>query len=127
MKEMIDNLKFKDGLIPAVIQDADDKKVLTLCYMNRDALEKTLKEGKVYVFRRSKNALMLKGETSGHIQIVKSVCVDCEGNSLLIKVQQNTAACHAGYFTCYFREFSKDGSFKVIEKKVFDPDNVYKK
>ncbi|MFH1753979.1 MAG: phosphoribosyl-AMP cyclohydrolase [Candidatus Omnitrophota bacterium] len=123
---MIEGIRFKDGLIPAIIQDVEKNKVLTLCYMNKDALEKTLKEGKVYVFRRSKNALMLKGGTSGHIQLVRSISVDCEGNSLLIMVEQKTAACHAGYFTCYFRKVSKDGSLKVVEKMVFDPENVYK-
>jgi phosphoribosyl-AMP cyclohydrolase len=124
----MEGLKFDEkGLIPAVIQDDKRGKVLTLCYMNREALEKTFKEGKVYVFRRSKGAVMLKGETSGHIQIVKSVFMDCEGRSLLIKVDQKTAACHAGYFTCYYRQVLKDGGTKITEKKVFEPDKVYKK
>ena len=123
---MFECIKFDDkGLIPAIIQDKKSGKVLTLCYMNRQALERTLDEGKVYVFRRSKNALMLKGETSGHIQIVKCVRIDCEGNSLLIEIEQKVAACHAGYFTCYFRQVSKDGLLKVTEKKVFEPDDVY--
>ena len=124
---MLEKLKFNEkGLIPAVIQDEKTGRVLTLCYMNREALDKTFEEGKVYVFRRSKNTLMLKGGTSGHIQIVRSVYIDCEGNSLLIKVDQKTAACHAGYFTCYYRELSKDGSLKVSDEKIFDPDKVYK-
>lgn len=128
MEKFLEKLKFNDkGLIPAIIQDAGENRVLTLCYMNKDALEKTIREGRVYVFRRSKNALMLKGGTSGHIQIVKSMCLDCAGNSLLIRVEQKTAACHAGYFTCYYREKIGDGSLKIIEEKVFDPDNVYKK
>ena len=98
MKDFIEKLKFNDlGLIPAIIQDEASKKVLTLCYMNREALQKTLDEGKVYVYRRSKKALMMKGKTSGHIQIVKSVFVDCEENSILIKVDQKVAGCHAGY------------------------------
>lgn len=125
---MIEKLKFdKRGLIPAVIQDDASGKVLTLCYMNQEALDKTMSEGKVYVFRRSKNALMLKGETSGHTQAVKSIFIDCEGNSLLVKVEQKVAACHAGYFTCYYKELKKDGSIKISEKKVFNPDKVYKK
>jgi len=124
---MADKLKFDgNGLIPAVIQDEKTGKVLTLCYMNEEALDRTFAERRVYVFRRSKNALMLKGGTSGHIQIVKSLYVDCEGKSLLIKVDQKTAACHAGYFTCYYRELSKDGSLKISGEKVFDPDKVYK-
>lgn len=127
MKKIIEILNFNEkGLIPAVIQDEETKKVLTLCYMNKEALEKTIEEGKVYVFRRSKNTLMLKGKRSGHIQLVKSVFIDCEGNSLLIKVEQRLAACHAGYFTCYYRQVSQDGSIKVIEEKIFNPKEVYK-
>jgi len=114
------------GLIPAIIQDYKTNKVLTLCYMNKDALEETFKEGRVYVFRRSKNKLMLKGETSGNIQAVKEVLVDCENNSLLFKVEQKVAACHEGYFTCYFRQIDKDGNEKIVEKKIFDPKEEYK-
>ncbi len=128
MNEIIGQLNFNGkGLIPAVIQDDKTDKVLTLCYMNKEALQKTLKEGKVYLFRRSKGALMLKGESSGHIQVVKSVFVDCEDNSLLIKVEQKVGACHAGYFSCYYRQILPDGTMKVSEKKVFNPEDVYKK
>ena len=127
MKEIIKKLNFDEkGLIPVVIQDDKTNKVLTLCYMNREALEKTIKEGKVYLFRRSKYLLMLKGETSGHVQLVKSILVDCSYNSLLIKVEQKVGACHMGYFTCYYREIAKDGSVKVVGEKVFDPRKVYK-
>ena len=126
MKKFMEQLKFNEqGLIPAVIQDYKTKKVLTLCYMTKEALRKTIEEGKVYVFRRSKKRLMIKGETSGHIQILKEVFVDCEANSLLLKVEQKTAACHVGYFTCYYRRVNKDGSFGISEEKVFDPGKVY--
>jgi len=127
MKELLEKIKFNDeGLIPAIIQDEKSKGVLTLCYMNKDALLKTLEEGKIYVFRRSKGRLMLKGETSGCIQKVKSLSLDCEGNSLLFGVDQERAACHEGYFTCYFRRLKKDGTFEVIGKRIFDPKKVYK-
>lgn len=123
---MLNKLKFNEkGLIPAIIQDARSKKVLTLCYMNNEALEKTLKEGKIYVFRRSKGKLMMKGETSGHTQIVKEVYADCEENSLLFVVDQNVAACHAGYFTCYYRRLNKLGEFEITEKQVFRPEDKY--
>ena len=123
---MFDKLNFdKDGRIPAVIQDSKTNKVLTLCYMNKAALEKTLEEGKIYVFRRSKGRVMLKGETSGNIQTVKEVFVDCADNSLLFKVKQKLAACHEGYFTCYFRKLDKDGKETIVEKKVFNPKDVY--
>ena len=116
----------KKGLIPVVIQDFKTGKVLTLCYMNKEAFEKTLKERKIYVFRRSKGKIMLKGETSGNIQAVKEVFLDCADNSVLFKVEQKTAACHKGYFTCYFREIDKSGNEKVVEKRIFDPKDVYK-
>ena len=122
MKDLVFN---EQGLIPAVIQDAASKQVLTLCYLNREALEKTCREGKVYVFRRSQNKLMLKGEQSGHIQLVKHLCIDCEGKSLVIQVEQKVAGCHAGYFTCYFRQVQSDGSTKIVDTKRFDPTQVY--
>jgi phosphoribosyl-AMP cyclohydrolase len=128
MSDFIEKLNFNDkGLMPAVIQDSATKKVLTLCYMNADALKKTLREGKIYLFRRSKNKLMIKGGTSGHIQIVKAVYVDCAENSLLFEVEQKVAACHMGYFSCYYRKVDKDGNETIGEKRVFDPDEVYKK
>ncbi|MDD5437169.1 MAG: phosphoribosyl-AMP cyclohydrolase [Candidatus Omnitrophica bacterium] len=126
MKELLGSIKFDDkGLIPAIIQDEKSKEVLTLCYMNKDALLKTLEEGKVYVFRRSKGRLMLKGETSGCVQKVRSLAIDCEGNSILLGVDQERAACHEGYFTCYFRKLKKDGTFEVVGKRIFDPKQVY--
>ncbi|NQU74624.1 MAG: phosphoribosyl-AMP cyclohydrolase [Candidatus Omnitrophica bacterium] len=124
---MLDKIKFNEkGLIPTIIQDERSKKVLTLCYMNQEALDKTLKEGKVYVFRRSKGKLMLKGETSGHTQAVKEVYIDCEGNSILFVIDQNVAACHAGYFTCYYRKVNKQGKLEITDKQVFNPGDKYK-
>ena len=117
----------KQGLIPAVIQDARSKQVLTLCYLNRQALKKSLATGTVYVFRRSQKRLMQKGETSGHIQIIRKVFVDCEGKSLLFFVSQRVAACHTGHFTCYFRRLSSSGRLQVKGRKVFDPRRVYEK
>ena len=120
-------LQFNEqGLIPAVIQDVRSKRVLTLCYLTREALKKSLTEGKVYVFRRSQQRLMLKGETSGHIQIIRRVEVDCEGKSLLFQVQQTVAGCHTGYFSCYYRRLSKTGRLAVGERRIFDPRAVYR-
>ena len=125
--KFIEYIKFNDkGLIPAIIQDEKTRDVLTLCYLNNDAIEKTLAEGYVYVFRRSKNMLMKKGQTSGCIQAVKSICIDCEGNSLLIKVDQKLAGCHEGYFTCYYRQLDKDGNITTLGQRLFDPKKVYK-
>ncbi|MEN6371304.1 MAG: phosphoribosyl-AMP cyclohydrolase [Armatimonadota bacterium] len=109
MKELVNVLVFNDnGLIPAVIQDDKSGQVLTLCYMNMEALEKTLETGLVHVFRRSVGRLMMKGETSGHTQTVKSITIDCEGKSLNIRIDQKVAACHRNYFTCYYREYDRE-------------------
>ncbi|MFA6078373.1 MAG: phosphoribosyl-AMP cyclohydrolase [Candidatus Omnitrophota bacterium] len=127
MNKVFEKLKFSDkGLIPAIIQDEKSGNVLTLCYMNKEAIQKTLEEGKIYVFRRSKGKLMMKGETSGCTQAVRSMAIDCEGNSLLFKVDQERAACHTGYFSCYFQEMDKDGNIIIKAKRVFDPTQVYK-
>ena len=127
MKKLLQSIKLDEkGLVPAIIQDEISGEVLTLCYMNKDALEKTLETGKIYVYRRSKQKLMLKGETSGCIQNVRKLFIDCEGNSLLFEVEQVKAACHEGYFSCYFREVDKDGNLKVTAGRIFDPKDVYK-
>lgn len=114
-----------DGLIPAIIQDAATKKVLTLCYMNEAALRKTLEEGFIYVFRRSQNKLMKKGETSGHVQMVKEFRLDCEGKSLLFVIDQKVAGCHKGYLSCYFEQILDSGDSVITDKPVFDPKKVY--
>lgn len=127
MNKLLQKIRFDEkGLIPAIIQDEISGEVLTLCYMNKEALEKTLKEGRIYVYRRSKQKLMLKGETSGCIQNVKKLYIDCEGNSLLFEVEQLKAACHEGYFSCYFREVDKGGNIRIIASRIFDPKDVYK-
>ena len=128
MSELLANIKFDDkGLVPAIIQDIESLKVLTLCYMNKEALEKTLETGVIYVFRRSKGRLMMKGETSGCTQAVKEVYIDCEGNSILFNIKQEKAACHTGYFTCYFRKLGKDGKLVCEGKPLFDPKEIYGK
>jgi phosphoribosyl-AMP cyclohydrolase len=115
----------EQGLIPAVIQDERSGRVLTLCYLNKEALKKSLEEWTVYVFRRSQNRVMLKGETSGHIQIIRRIEVDCEGKSLLFHVKQERAACHAGYFSCYHRRLASGETLEPSESPVFDPKQVY--
>jgi len=126
MENLLKELKFQDELIPTIIQEVDGQ-VLTLCYMNRAALEATLRTGQVHVFRRSQGRVMLKGETSGHTQQLREVRVDCEGKSLLFKVEQRVAACHAGYRTCYYRRYVSEGdTLQICEERVFDPDSVYR-
>lgn len=124
---LADLLHFDDkGLLPAIIFDAATREPLTLCYMDHGALEKTLATGLVHVFRRSRGRVMLKGETSGHTQRVVDILVDCEGNSLAIAVEQRVAACHAGYFSCYYRRYDRASDALVPQgEPVFDPSKVY--
>ena len=115
----------KNGLIPAIIQDYKNGEVLMMAYMNRQSLRQTIKTGKTWFYSRSRKKLWLKGETSGHIQKVKSVCYDCDNDTLLIKVQQKGGACHTGYRSCFYRKMTKVGKTKVVGKKVFEPKKVY--
>jgi phosphoribosyl-AMP cyclohydrolase len=114
------------GLVPAIIQDAKTGQVLMLAYMNPIAWEKTLETGRAWFYSRSRNKQWMKGEESGNVQIVKEVFVDCDDDTVLLKVEQvGEAACHTGYVSCFFRKL--DGELSIVDKKVFDPDKVYKK
>jgi phosphoribosyl-AMP cyclohydrolase len=115
------------GLVPAIAQDADTGQVLMLAWMNREAYEETLRTGRACYFSRSRNKLWRKGEESGHVQQVREVFVDCDADTILLKVTQvGGAACHEGYASCFFRKAEGD-ELKVIAEKVFDPKTVYKK
>jgi phosphoribosyl-AMP cyclohydrolase len=116
------------GLIPAIIQDARSKEVLMLGYMNPTSLKRTLKEGKTCFYSRSRQKYWIKGETSGHIQIVKKVMIDCDLDTVLILVEQRGGACHTGYRTCFYTGLDSKGKPKLLKlKKVFDPKAIYKK
>lgn len=100
----IDDLRFDDrGLLPAVVQDAETGEVLMVAWMNRDALEATLREGRTVFWSRSRRELWRKGETSGHVQHVEEVRADCDGDVVLVRVHQVGAACHTGARSCFFR------------------------
>jgi len=115
-----------DGLIPVIAQDADTKEVLMMAYMNEQAWEKTVETGKATYWSRSRNSLWLKGETSGHVQLVKDILIDCDDDTILLMVLQvGEAACHTGYRSCFYRKL-KDGDFVVVGQKIFDPQEVYK-
>ena len=120
-------LKFdRDGLIPAVIQDDTTSEVLMVAFMNEAAFDLTRETGYTHFFSRSRNALWRKGEQSGHTQEVRAIYVNCEENSLLIRVTQHGgAACHTGYRSCYYRQLLPDGNYKTIAARVFDPAEVY--
>jgi phosphoribosyl-ATP pyrophosphohydrolase/phosphoribosyl-AMP cyclohydrolase len=122
----LDELKFNaDGLIPAIVQDADSGQVLMVAYMNREALERTWETGETWFYSRSRQELWHKGETSGHTQKVRGISLDCDQDALLVKVEQNGAACHEGYATCFFREVDGQGNLRTVGEPVFDPQKVY--
>jgi phosphoribosyl-AMP cyclohydrolase len=115
-----------EGLIPVIAQDVETKEVLMLAYMNQQAWEETLKTGKATYWSRSRNSLWLKGETSGHVQLVKDIFIDCDNDTILLHVKQlGDAACHTGYRSCFYRKV-KDGDCVVVGQKIFDPKEVYK-
>ncbi len=116
-----------NGLVPAIAQDAESGEVLMLAWMNREAFEETLQTGRACYYSRSRKRLWRKGEESGHVQEVESVHVDCDADTVLLKVhQRGGAACHEGYKSCFFRRL--DGSqVHVVGERVFDPGVVYGK
>ncbi len=118
--------KSESGLLPAIAQDYATGDVLMLAYINHEAWEKTLKTRKAHYWSRSRNKIWLKGETSGHVQLVKDILVDCDEDTVVFKVDQlGGAACHKGYGSCFFRRVDEQ-ELKVIGQQVFDPDKVYK-
>ena len=115
------------GLVPAIAQDAETGDVLMLAWMNRDAYEETLRTGRACYFSRSRGKLWRKGEESGHVQEVQSIFLDCDADTILLKVNQiGGAACHEGYRTCFFRRVDGE-KLQVVGEPVFDPKAVYKK
>lgn len=116
-------LKFDaNGLIPAVVQDAENGEVLMVGYMNREAVERTVSSGRVTFWSRSRQKYWVKGETSGFVQHVKGVYVYCDQDCLLVKVEQVGAACHEGYRTCFFRRVSADGEqLEVVAEPLVNP------
>lgn len=120
------DFKKNNGLIPAVVQDYRTGEVLMLAYMNEEAFTETLRTGKATYYSRSRKSLWVKGETSGHVQLVKEIRVDCDLDTLLLKVEQiGGAACHRGYRSCFFSKL-EGRNLKITESIVFDPDEVYK-
>ena len=115
------------GLVPAVAQDADTGEVLMLAWMNKEAYEETVRSGRACYFSRSRNRLWRKGEESGHVQEVRGIFIDCDADTILLKVHQiGGAACHEGYASCFFRKVDGD-SLTVVAERLFDPKQVYKK
>jgi len=119
------NFEKGKGLIPAIVQDYSTGDVLMLAYMNREAWLKTLETEKATYWSRSRNSLWIKGETSGHYQVVKEIRIDCDADAVLLKVQQTGAACHTGYRSCFYRKIT-DGAFEIIGERLVNPEDVYK-
>ncbi len=114
------------GLIPAIVQDDASGDVLMLAYMNAEAFQATLETGHATFYSRSRNELWVKGKTSGHLQMVKAVYIDCDQDAILVRVDQiGGAACHKGYRSCFYRKIV-DGAVQIDAEPVFDPKEVYK-
>lgn len=125
----IDQLKFnQDGLIPAIVQEASTGRVLMMAWMNENSLKATLESGKTHFWSRSRQKYWMKGESSGHTQAVKDIACDCDGDTLLIQVEQTGAACHEGYQSCFFRSQDPgETGFRVTEPRLVNPEDVYGK
>ncbi|MEZ4527444.1 MAG: phosphoribosyl-AMP cyclohydrolase [Desulfobacterales bacterium] len=114
------------GLVPAIAQDFETGEILMLAFMNKEAWEHTLSTGLATYYSRSRNTLWIKGKTSGHVQHVKEIRVDCDNDTVLLKVEQvGGAACHTGHRSCFFQKI-ENGEVKIIGEPVFDPKEVYK-
>ncbi len=114
------------GLVPAIAQDSETGEILMLAFMNKEAWEHTLSSGLATYYSRSRNTLWIKGKTSGHVQHVKEIRVDCDNDTVLLKVEQvGGAACHTGHRSCFFQKI-ENGEVKIIGEPVFDPKEVYK-
>ena len=124
----LDFSKSADGLIPAIAQDWQTGEVLMLAYINKESWQKTLETGVATYWTRSRKKLWVKGESSGNIQKVKEILVDCDQDTVIFKIEQvGGSACHEGYRSCFFRRVEADGTLKVIGERVFNPEDVYGK
>ena len=126
--KFIEKLKFNDdGLVPAIVQEENTGRVVMMAWMNEASLRSTIETGKAHFWSRSRQKYWMKGESSGHTQEVKDIAFDCDGDTLLIQVEQHGAACHEGYKSCFFRSINEGGAFDVTEERLVNPDEVYKK
>jgi phosphoribosyl-AMP cyclohydrolase len=125
----LDTLKWTaDGLIPAIVQDHTNGRVLMMAWMNRASLEKTLETRRTFFWSRSRQKFWMKGESSGHVQVVKDIAFDCDGDTLLIQVEQTGSACHEGYRSCFFRSLDATGEgATVTEPRLETPESIYGK
>ena len=113
-----------EGLLPAIAQDAATGQVLMLAWMNREAYEETVRTGRAVYFSRSRGRLWRKGEESGHVQEVEAIFLDCDADTILLRVRQAGAACHEGYASCFFRQVTPEG-LKIVAERMVDPGDIY--
>ncbi len=128
MNEMIElDFNKTGGLVPAIVQDNETGEVLMLGYMNQEAFDATLSTGKATFYSRSRQTLWVKGETSGNVQLVKEIRIDCDDDTVLIRVEQlGGAACHTGHRSCFYKKVEND-TIRIVGEPLFDPKEVYKK
>ncbi len=124
--DLLDFSKIEGGLVPIIAQDYQTNEILMLAFANEAAIRQSLETGIACYYSRSRKTLWKKGETSGHIQEIHHVFVDCYKDTVLFKIKQKVAACHTGYFSCFHREYV-NGEFIIHGEKIFDPEEVYKK
>ncbi len=129
LMNFFDQLKFDaNGLIPAIIQEQSTGRVLMMAWMNQESLRKTVETGKTWFWSRSRKQFWMKGESSGHIQRVKDIAFDCDGDTLLIQVEQTGAACHEGYRSCFFRSVGSNAQAeRITEQQLETPEQIYGK
>jgi phosphoribosyl-AMP cyclohydrolase len=117
-----------NGLLPAIVQDHENGRVLMLAYINELSWQKTLETGEAHYWSRSRNELWRKGGTSGNVQKIREIFVDCDNDTVLFRVHQvGGAACHTGHESCFFQKISREGEVTIIGKPLFDPEKVYMK
>ena len=125
----MDDLKYNDdGLIPAIVQDAETGEVLMMAWMNKNSLADSIKTGKTHFWSRSRQKYWMKGESSGHTQNIQAIYIDCDADTVLIKAAQHGAACHEGYKNCFFRQHdATSGEWTVCAERLVNPEDVYGK
>jgi len=127
LEDTLKSMKYDDrGLLTAVVVDATTKQVLQVAFMNAQALAETIRTGKTHFWSRSRQKLWMKGEESGHVQLVKAIYVDCDADAVVVEVDQHGGACHEGYRSCFYRRLTPQGDWEIVGQKVFDPKQVYK-
>lgn len=125
--DFVASIKFDtDGLIPAIAQQYDSGEVLMMAWMNTDAILETLETGRVCYWSRSRQSLWRKGESSGQVQVLEEMQIDCDGDTLLLKVDQSGVACHTGRRSCFYRAM-RDGALVTIAEQLVDPADLYQK